>query len=330
MARKKRNTCRTTPPCIISFYQVMDRDVDKLIVAGNQKCFFIRTNKYLQKSSVSRVCAVGGFFYFYTSIFNRYHSVYLHPIPFDTRHSHKCLHRTWNNILRVRNGSQRIYMAKKKTNAVKEFALQQHETSQHHNSFHSVIAPTTQMNHSHISNFNHSFGHPITAVHNGPYIVRPSTTTPPTAENLNLTKMSHPREASGSVSPGMPTVTMDLSSVATTNSPHELKRGIIAQMTLKDQKTVTTKWYTEIFLPLWIARLKTLRPNSQLNKWRIHHDNTLAHLTIGAGTVVALGATWCSSTQRNLLWVRSTQSNFVMYMINAETNSKSIMLKPKN
>lgn len=34
--------------------------------------------------------------------------------------------------------------------------------------------------------------------------------------------MSHPREASGSVSPGMPNATHDLSSVATTNSPHEL------------------------------------------------------------------------------------------------------------
>lgn len=112
---------------------------------------------------------------------------------------------------------------KEKTNAVKELALQQHETNQHHNSFHSITAaPTTQLNHSHVSNYNHSFGHAITAVHNGPYIVRPSTTTPPTGENLNLTKLSHPREASGSVSPGMPTVTMDLSSVATTNSPHEL------------------------------------------------------------------------------------------------------------
>lgn len=54
----------------------------------------------------------------------------------------------------------------------------------------------------------------------GPYVMRPSTTTPPT--NENIVKISHPREASGSVSPGMPTATMDLSSVATTNSPHEL------------------------------------------------------------------------------------------------------------
>lgn len=119
---------------------------------------------------------------------------------------------------------------KEKTNAVKELALHQHEQSTHHNSFHSITAPVPpQMNHSHVSNYNHSFVHPSSHIANGPYIIRPSTTTPPTAENLNLTrenlnltKMSHPREASGSVSPGMPNAAHDLSSVATTNSPHEL------------------------------------------------------------------------------------------------------------
>jgi hypothetical protein len=114
---------------------------------------------------------------------------------------------------------------REKTNAVKELALAQHEQSQTHNSFHSVASPTTHLNHSHVSHLNHSFGHPVgpsTHATNNPYIVRPSTTTPPTAENLNLTKLSHPREASGSVSPGMPNATLELSSVATTNSPHEL------------------------------------------------------------------------------------------------------------
>lgn len=112
---------------------------------------------------------------------------------------------------------------KEKTNAVKELALQQHEQSAQHNSFNNISAPAAQMNHSHVSNYNHSFVH-TSAPHvlHGSYIIRPSTTTPPTAENLNLTKMSHPREASGSVSPGMPNTNLDLSSVATTNSPHEL------------------------------------------------------------------------------------------------------------
>ncbi|XP_018565654.1 uncharacterized protein LOC108906779 [Anoplophora glabripennis] len=182
-----------------------------------------RTNKYLQKSSVSRVCAVGGFFIsipvFLTGII-LYTFIQFHSTPAIVTSVFIGLGIIFCGCAMVHNV---FIWQKEKTNAVKELALQQHESSQHHNSFHSITAaPTTQLNHSHVSNYNHSFGHPITAVHNGPYIVRPSTTTPPTGDNLNLTKLSHPREASGSVSPGMPTVTMDLSSVATTNSPHEL------------------------------------------------------------------------------------------------------------
>lgn len=41
--------------------------------------------------------------------------------------------------------------------------------------------------------------------------------------NGKLNRSQHlPREASGSVSPGLPAATLDLSSAATTNSPHEL------------------------------------------------------------------------------------------------------------
>lgn len=123
---------------------------------------------------------------------------------------------------------------REKTNAVKELTLQQHEQSnQHFNSHNNIPNPignstvntlnipiTNPINQSHMS-FNHSFMHSPNQIHPpGPYVMRPSTTTPPTAENI--VKIAHPREASGSVSPGMPTVTMDLSSVATTNSPHEL------------------------------------------------------------------------------------------------------------
>lgn len=112
---------------------------------------------------------------------------------------------------------------REKTNAVKELALQQHEQTAHHNSFHSIASPN-QLNQTHISNYTHNSFIPSSPQNhgNGPFLMRPSTTTPPTAENLNLTKLSHPREASGSVSPGMPNATLDLSSVATTNSPHEL------------------------------------------------------------------------------------------------------------
>lgn len=125
---------------------------------------------------------------------------------------------------------------REKTNAVKELTLQQHEQSQHFNSHNNIssnpvgnstinalnipISNPLNLNQSHMS-YNHSFMHSPNQMHpQAQYVVRPSTTTPPTAENI--VKIAHPREASGSVSPGMPTATMDLSSVATTNSPHEL------------------------------------------------------------------------------------------------------------
>ncbi|XP_019881671.1 uncharacterized protein LOC109609450 [Aethina tumida] len=179
-----------------------------------------RTNKYLQKSSVSRVCAVGGFFIsipvFLTGII-LYTFIQFHSTPAIVTSVFIGLGIIFCGCAMVHNV---FIWQREKTNAVKELALQQHEQSVH-NSFHSVAAPP-QINHSHVSNYN-SFAHSMATIHgNGPYIVRPSTTTPPTGENLNLTKLSHPREASGSVSPGMPNTTLDLSSVATTNSPHEL------------------------------------------------------------------------------------------------------------
>jgi hypothetical protein len=46
--------------------------------------------------------------------------------------------------------------------------------------------------------------------------------TPPTPIDLNKSMACHPRDASGSVSPGVPIATLDLSSVNTATSPHEL------------------------------------------------------------------------------------------------------------
>nr|CAH7761504.1 unnamed protein product [Callosobruchus chinensis] len=200
-----------------------------------------RTNKYLQKSSVSRVCAVGGFFIsipvFLTGII-LYTFIQFHSTPAIVTSVFIGLGIIFCGCAMVHNV---FIWQKEKTNAVKELALQQHENSHHRNSFHSIaggigigpggpVSPGAgpQLNHSHVSSFNHSFGQPMASMQNGPYIVRPSTSTPPTGDNLNLTKLSlshsrdRDREASGSVSPGMPTVTIDLSSVATTNSPHEL------------------------------------------------------------------------------------------------------------
>ncbi|KAL3289785.1 hypothetical protein HHI36_023179 [Cryptolaemus montrouzieri] len=187
-----------------------------------------RTNKYLQKSSLSRVCAVGGFFIsipvFLTGII-LYTFIQFHSTPAIVTSVFIGLGIVFCGCAMVHNV---FIWQREKTNAVKELALQQatqqHEQVTQHNSFHNMTSPssTTQLNQSHISNYNHSL-HLSPSVHgNGAIFIRPSTTTPPTAENLNLSKHSHLREASGSVSPGMPNVTMDLSSVATTNSPHEL------------------------------------------------------------------------------------------------------------
>lgn len=190
-----------------------------------------RTNKYLQKSSVSRVCAVGGFFIsipvFLTGII-LYTFIQFHSTPAIVTSVFIGLGIVFCGCAMVHNV---FIWQREKTNAVKELALQQANT---HNSFHNISAPGTapHLNHlnqshaSHLSNYSvgflHSTAHgspPATILANGPYILRPATTTPPTTENL---KFSHPREASGSVSPGMHAPTLDLSSVATTNSPHEL------------------------------------------------------------------------------------------------------------
>ncbi|XP_019765208.1 uncharacterized protein LOC109541013 isoform X2 [Dendroctonus ponderosae] len=182
-----------------------------------------RTNKYLQKSSVSRVCAVGGFFIsipvFLTGII-LYTFIQFHSTPAIVTSVFIGLGIIFCGCAMVHNV---FIWQREKTNAVRELALQQDTTQQHHNSFHSITSQPyqTNLNQSHVSAFNHSFGHPLASIHsNGPYIIRPSTTTPPNGESLNISK--HPREASGSVSPGMPANTIDISSVATTNSPHEL------------------------------------------------------------------------------------------------------------
>ncbi|CAH0562645.1 unnamed protein product [Brassicogethes aeneus] len=176
-----------------------------------------RTNKYLQKSSVSRVCAVGGFFIsipvFLTGII-LYTFIQFHSTPAIVTSVFIGLGIIFCGCAMVHNV---FIWQREKTNAVKELALQQHEQSAHHNSYHSLSAQQP-----HASNYN-SYAHSMATIHgNGPYIVRPSTTTPPSGENMNLNKLTHPREASGSVSPGMPNTTLELSSVGTTNSPHEL------------------------------------------------------------------------------------------------------------
>ncbi|CAG9759525.1 unnamed protein product [Ceutorhynchus assimilis] len=179
-----------------------------------------RANKYLQKSSVSRVCAVGGFFIsipvFLTGVI-LYTFIQFHSTPAIVTSVFIGLGIVFCGCAMVHNV---FIWQREKTNAVKELALQ--DTSQHHNFFHSITSQPfqTNLNQSHVSNFNHSFGHPLASIHsNGPYVIRTSTSTPPTGENIN----KHLRETSGSVSPAMVANTIDISSVGTTNnSPHEL------------------------------------------------------------------------------------------------------------
>lgn len=184
-----------------------------------------RTNKYLQKSSISRVCAVGGFFIsipvFLTGII-LYTFIQFHSTPAIITSVFIGLGIVFCGCAMVHNV---FIWQREKTKAVKELALHLNEQyGQHSNIFYNIPTQApNQLNQSHVSNFNHSLHiSSPNVLANGPVFMRPSTTTPPTADPLNLSKHSHLREASGSVSPGMPTATLDLSSIATTNSPHEL------------------------------------------------------------------------------------------------------------
>lgn len=93
-----------------------------------------RTNKYLQKSNITRICAVGGFFIsipvFLTGKFwkccrafsyphwpnnclgcCRDYFVHVHSIPLDARYYHKFAHRSRHHLLRMCHGSQCLRLA---------------------------------------------------------------------------------------------------------------------------------------------------------------------------------------------------------------------------
>lgn len=151
-----------------------------------------RTNKYLQKSSITRVCAVGGFFIsipvFLTGII-LYTFIQFHSTPAIVTsvfiglgiifcgcamvHNVFVWQRVKKRSVAERGRSATTSQHLEKTNAVRAMAQQQHQQQQ-----------------------------PM----------------PPTPTEMNKS-VCHPREASGSVSPGMPAATLDLSSVI---SPHEL------------------------------------------------------------------------------------------------------------
>ncbi|XP_065084680.1 uncharacterized protein LOC135706925 [Ochlerotatus camptorhynchus] len=206
-----------------------------------------RGNKYLQKSSVSRVCAVGGFFIsipiFLTGIilytFTQFHStpaivtsiligvgivfcggamvhnvfVWQREKTISVRQSPMNLNLTLSpQISTISHPMQYLNQNGHATH----MALH-HSHANHNHTPVTQLTPVTPLsgNHSHIS-FNHSAYLPS---YGG---MRAATATPPTPKVNALMG----RDATGSVSPGMPTnlnaTTLDISNVTATNSPHEL------------------------------------------------------------------------------------------------------------
>ncbi|XP_052888938.1 uncharacterized protein LOC128297351 [Anopheles moucheti] len=230
-----------------------------------------RGNKYLQKSSVSRVCAVGGFFIsipiFLTGIilytFTQFHSTpaivtsiligvgivfcggaMVHNVFVWQREKTISVRQTPLNLNLTLSPQISTISATAAAAAAAHQYQNGHASGAHHhislnhvysnhnhtplthNSQASHTTPITQLtpvtplsgNHSHIS-FNHSYVPP-------PYAgVRAATATPPTPKVIGSLLN---RDASGSVSPGMPgsgannNNNLDMSNVTSANSPHEL------------------------------------------------------------------------------------------------------------
>lgn len=200
----------------------------------------MRTNKYLQKASVSRVCAVGGFFVsipvFLTGII-LYTFIQFHSTPAIVTSAFIGLGIVFCGCAMVHNV---LIWQREKTNAVKERArdAQERQEGFRRNSFHNISAPMAgRLNQSCVcscaadgmalANYLHSTmtGSPLHVQHNHS---NSSGGNPIAAQSP-----AHLREASGGGSSVSPAATtnmgvnmangLDLSSVATTtNSPHEL------------------------------------------------------------------------------------------------------------
>ncbi|XP_015120624.1 uncharacterized protein LOC107043588 [Diachasma alloeum] len=237
-----------------------------------------RTNMYLQKSSLSRMCAVGGFFVsipvFLTGMI-LYTFIQFHSTPAIVMSVFIGLGIVFCGCAMVHNV---FVWQREKTNAVKALAraqceaaaqLQRQQQMQQAQQQATIPRGTSTIPRGnctipkHINSTlpHHPRGsHPQTQVHQQSHDVlrhaqmspvlltlsaspaahnhssidvhrvpaSPPTTpagdrTPTSPVNKSINRSQHQmREASGSVSPGMPTATLDLSSAANTNSPHEL------------------------------------------------------------------------------------------------------------
>ncbi|XP_013183719.2 uncharacterized protein LOC106129656 [Amyelois transitella] len=168
-----------------------------------------RTNKYLQKSAVTRVCAVGGFFIsipvFLTGII-LYTFIQFHSTPAIVTSVFIGVGIVFCGCAMVHNV---FVWQKEKTNVVKAFRAQENAAS-NLNTSNGMLLGNGHLNNTGVGG-NLSFhsisgapyAHPITLLQQGgPYIIRPPTSTPP---------------GEGAASPGVPNATVDLS-----HDTHEL------------------------------------------------------------------------------------------------------------
>ncbi|XP_063367856.1 uncharacterized protein LOC134656268 [Cydia amplana] len=162
-----------------------------------------RSNKYLQKSAITRVCAVGGFFIsipvFLTGII-LYTFIQFHSTPAIVTSVFIGVGIIFCGCAMVHNV---FVWQKEKTNLVKAFRADMN-TSQNQTS--NGIVMNGHLNNSGAGNLSFHrqapYSHPITLLQQGPYIIRPPTSTPP---------------GEGAATPGVPAATIDLS-----HDAHEL------------------------------------------------------------------------------------------------------------
>ncbi|XP_026333435.1 uncharacterized protein LOC113240369 isoform X3 [Hyposmocoma kahamanoa] len=168
-----------------------------------------RSNKYLQKSAITRVCAVGGFFIsipvFLTGII-LYTFIQFHSTPAIITSVFIGVGIIFCGCAMVHNV---FVWQKEKTNLVKAFRSDINNTTTPLNTSNGVLLSNGHINNNLGGNMSfHSMGtgpytHPITLLQQGgPYIIRPPTSTPP---------------GEGAVTPGVPPATIDLS-----HDTHEL------------------------------------------------------------------------------------------------------------
>ena len=53
--------------------------------------------------------------------------------------------------------------------------------------------------------------------------------------------------------------------------------GHLATVVLEDQRTVTAKWYTQVWLPQVFSKIKETRPRTGPRGILLHHDNASSH-----------------------------------------------------